>query len=82
MVTRIQRWGNSQGVRLSKELISTAGLQVGDTVEITVRDGELVVSPFRPPRGKLDLADLVKQIPDDYSPEELDWGFPAGREAW
>jgi antitoxin MazE len=82
MVTRIQRWGNSQGIRLSKDLLSTAELQVGDTVQIDVRDGELVVSAFRQPHGKLDLADLVKQISDDHEPEELDWGSPTGREVW
>jgi hypothetical protein len=33
MITKVQRWGNSQGLRLSRELLSNAVLNVGDAVE-------------------------------------------------
>jgi antitoxin MazE len=82
MVTHIRKWGNSQGVRLTRDLLSTAGLDVGDAVDITFREGSLVVTPVRMVRGKLELAELVKQIPPDYQPEELDWGQPVGKEVW
>jgi hypothetical protein len=29
-----------------------------------------------------DLAKLVAQIPKDYKPAEVDFGPPAGKEAW
>jgi antitoxin MazE len=80
MVARIQRWGNSQGIRLSRELLSTARIQVGDAVDVTVQEGSLVVTPVRMVRGRVELAELVKRIPADYEPEELDWGPPVGRE--
>jgi antitoxin MazE len=82
MITKVQKWGNSQGVRLSKELLSDVEINVGDAVDVAVRDGALVVTPVRRVRGGHDLRELVRRIPKDYKPEELDWGYPVGREVW
>lgn len=82
MVTRVQKWGNSQGVRLSKDVLADVGISVGDEVDVEAREGRLVVTPLRRVRGGHDLRELVSRIPKDYRPEELDWGPPVGREAW
>ena len=82
MVTKVQKWGNSQGVRLSKELLSDVEINVGDAVDVAVRDGTLVVTPVRRVRGGHDLRELVRRIRKGYKPEELDWGHPVGREVW
>ena len=82
MITKVQKWGNSQGLRLSKDLLRDANIEVGDTVSVTVREGALVVTPVRRVRGRLDLALLVSEIPEDYKHGEIDWGPPAGREVW
>ena len=34
MITKVQKWGNSQGVRLSKELLSGAHINVGDALDL------------------------------------------------
>jgi antitoxin MazE len=82
MNSRIQAWGNSQGVRLSKELLARAGMQVGEEVSVAVHDGTLVITPVRRVRGGHDLRELVACIPEGYEPDELEWGEPVGREAW
>lgn len=82
MVTRIQKWGNSQGLRISKTMLEDADISVGDAVEVAVEDGALIVKPVRRVRGRLDLRDLVRRVPNGYRAEELDWGVPSGREVW
>jgi len=82
MITKVQKWGNSQGLRLSKELLSNVDIDVGDAVEVTVHNGAIIVTPARLVRGGYDLEQLVKRIRKGYKPEELDWGFPVGREVW
>jgi len=82
MITRVQKWGNSQGLRLSKELLSEVEINIGDAVEVAVLDGALVVTPVHRVRGGHDLRELVERIPKDYEPGALDWGPPVGREAW
>lgn len=82
MVTKIQKWGNSQGLRLARQLLEDARLAVGDDVDVTARDGLIVISPARLVRGKRSLQELVERIPKDYKAEELKWGEPVGGEVW
>ncbi len=82
MITKVQKWGNSQGVRLSKELLSNSEIRIGDVVDIAVDKGTLIIKPVRRIRGGIKLRDLVRCIPDDYRAEEIDWGIPVGREVW
>ncbi|MDO8915545.1 MAG: transcriptional regulator/antitoxin, MazE [Coriobacteriia bacterium] len=82
MLTKITKWGNSQGLRVSKELLADAGIEVGTSVDVSVSDGTLVVVPARRVRGALDLRELVARIPEDHRPEESDWGPAVGGEVW
>ena len=34
MITKVQKWGNSQGLRLSKALLSDVAIDVGDAVQV------------------------------------------------
>ena len=82
MLAKIQKWGNSQGLRLAKNLLSDAHLGVGDEVDINVKDGIMIVTPAKRVRGRHSLKDLVARIPENYQTEEFDWGAPVGKEAW
>ncbi|MEN6575614.1 MAG: transcriptional regulator/antitoxin, MazE [Phycisphaerales bacterium] len=82
MVTKVQKWGNSQGLRLSRQLLEDAEIAVGDEVQVAVREGVIVVSPVKRLRGKHNLREIVSRIPKDYEAQELDWGSPAGKEVW
>ncbi len=82
MLTRVQKWGNSQGVRFPTKVLKEAKIAVGDEVDVLVEQGRIVVEPSHRIRGKYRLEDLVDQIPEDYEAHEEDWGKPAGREVW
>lgn len=82
MLARIQKWGNSQGLRLTKNLLADAQLGVGDEVDITVKDGSMIVTPTKRIHGKHSLKDLVARIPENYQAGEMDWGEPVGKEVW
>jgi antitoxin MazE len=82
MLTKVQKWGNSQGVRVPLRLLEEAKISLGDEVDVTVQGGQLVVSPSPRVRGRYRLEDLVARMPEDYEPAEEDWGDPMGREVW
>jgi antitoxin MazE len=82
MITKVQKWGNSQGLRLSKDVLSDAQIDVGDAVHVSVHQGSIVVTSARRVRGALDLERLVASIPQNYKPGEVDWGHPTGKEVW
>lgn len=82
MLAKVQKWGNSQGLRLTKALLADAQISVGDEVDIAVKDGALIVTPAKRKRGQHNLEDLVARIPEDYQANEVDWGEPVGNEVW
>ncbi len=82
MLTKILKWGNSQGLRISKSLLSDSQLDVGDEVNISVKEGVIIVAPAKRIRGRHNLKDLVARIPENYQPGEIDWSGKAGKEVW
>lgn len=82
MVTKVQKWGNSQGLRVSREVLSEAHISVGDEVQVTVKHGAIIVKPAVKIRGAYDLKELVSKMPKGYEPYEEDWGPPVGKEIW
>ncbi|NOQ21396.1 MAG: AbrB/MazE/SpoVT family DNA-binding domain-containing protein [Candidatus Aegiribacteria sp.] len=80
MHTKIQKWGNSQGLRLAKNILEDASLNVGDEVDIKVQEGIIIIAPSKLIRGKYRIENLIAEIPADYGTEEVDWGKPVGRE--
>lgn len=80
MIAKIQKWGNSQGIRFSREILRQTHISIGDEVDIEVRDHEIVVKPIRLVRGKYRLRTL---LPANMSKShEINWGSPSGKEVW
>ena len=78
--SKVQKWGNGQGLRLPTHVLESAHIGVGDDVEIVVGDGQIVVKKVD--RPKYDLAELVSRIPEGMKIGEVDFGPPVGKEAW
>ncbi|HOX19899.1 MAG TPA: AbrB/MazE/SpoVT family DNA-binding domain-containing protein [Gemmatimonadales bacterium] len=79
MRTRISKWGNSLAIRLPKPFMDELGLGEGAEVEITLRDGQLVLSAAG---REYALKELVDGITAENRHQETDWGRPRGREVW
>ena len=44
MNTQIKAWGNSQGVRLSKEMLNKAGIILNEILKVDVSEGKITLS--------------------------------------
>lgn len=80
MQTKIQRWGNSLGLRIPKSFAEEAGVQAGSVIDLVVKNGELIVRPVR--RSRYALKDLLSGVTPDNIHGETDTGSPVGREIW
>ena len=76
---RVAKWGNSLGLRLPKAVAQAAQIDEGDRVDVTVKNGAIVI---RPSRQTYSLDTLVSQITTKNRHDETDWGTPAGIETW
>ena len=81
MKTKLQRWGNSLGLRIPKAFAQEAAVEPGSIVELTVDgNGRLIVE--RVPGPEYDLEDLLAQVTNENLHDEVPTGARRGREAW
>ena len=78
-VAEITKWGNSQGIRLSKKILKAMGLDLDETegikikFEIEVENGKLILCSIKE-KTKLDkLFDNFEGNTKEYK-ETIDWG--------
>jgi antitoxin MazE len=76
MKARIQKWGNSLAVRIPKNFADEAGLADESLVELSMQNGQILISP----KFKYNLDDLLAQITDENKYGEIDMGEPQGKE--
>ena len=80
MIATVQKWGNSLGVRIPRTVAQDAEIAEGASVDMRVKDGQLVITPAR--RPKVRLATLLSGVKPGNLHRDVDTGGPAGREAW
>lgn len=80
MVATVQKWGNSLAVRIPRSFAKETRLSSGRAVELSIRDGELVISPVE--RRPFTLAELLKGVTRRNRHAEVRTGVPVGRETW
>jgi antitoxin MazE len=78
MISQVAKWGNSQGLRIDKNLLQSIGLCIGDQVEVVRNENTIVLKPQQ--------AHGIDWYLQDYErPESTEWeeyDEPRGREAW
>lgn len=87
MITRtIDKWGNSQGIRIPKDLLRKIGVDdpVGQTVEVNVEGKDLIIRKTdnrSALQKRFENFDVEKYFKENGS-REVDWGNPVGREVF
>jgi antitoxin MazE len=87
MKTKLQRWGNSQGVRLPKSIVESLGIAVGATmiVEISKDRSQITITPSAassPVRGRHRIEALIAASSPKAFGGENNWGKVVGKEVW
>jgi antitoxin MazE len=76
---KVVKWGNSQAVRLPKEVLKLARLREGDELTVRVEGRKIALEAARP---EITLEKLVAGITPRNRHREQDWGRPVGNEVW
>lgn len=80
MRTRVRKWGNSLGVRIPKAFAEEAAVGEGSTVDVSVSEGRIVVTPIAARRYMLEK--LLAGVTTENRHAEIKTGRSRGREAW
>ena len=80
MQTQVKEWGNSQGIRIPKEALKSAGIEVNEVLNVTVSNGMIsLVKIHRHKTLEERAAEFEGKLLLD---GEYDWGDAVGREVW
>jgi antitoxin MazE len=80
MKTRVQKWGNSLALRIPKSFATEAGLQRETSVEVSLADGKLMITPIGKPKPT--LKQLLAKVTKENLHHEVDTGSAIGIETW
>jgi len=80
MQARLQKWGNSDGIRIPSSLLKSLNLKTNDIVELRQEDDKIIISI--PKRNKISLAERFANYHGENLSKEFTWDGPVGREIW
>lgn len=81
MTAKISKWGNSQGLRVPKDVMESLQLHIGDNVNIIIEDGKAILEPIRNDIPEYNLNELISKIPNNYEAKE-EFNNSIGKEEW
>jgi antitoxin MazE len=80
MYTTIQKWGNSQAIRLPKGILEAVDLHENDRVEINADNDIIVIRRMNRRHKKLE--ERLADYNGDYKASEWNTGVVKGNEEW
>lgn len=78
--TTIQKWGNSQGIRIPKFILEQINLDTNSDVSIMVKGDSIIIKKAN--RKHITLAERFSDYNGEIPSVEYDWGEPQGKEIW
>ena len=78
MTVRVQKWGNSLGVRIPKAIARQNAIEEGTELEVMAANGRVILRSRKVPS----LKELVAGMKPANRPTLVEWGKAVGREAW
>ena len=80
MEVKLQKWGNSEGIRIPSNIIKSLGLKANDKLELEIEDDKIVI--FKPQTKEQILEEKFKNYKGDNLTKEFVWDEPRGKEIW
>jgi antitoxin MazE len=80
MRVTVKKWGNSASVRIPIVIMEAANLKLDTVVDVREERGQIIITPLKVP--EFDLETLVGSISPENLHSEIDFGAPAGKEAF
>ena len=80
MELRLQKWGNSDAIRIPSSILKSLNLKTNDRVIIEKVDDKIVISI--PKKERISLEERFKSYKGKNIAKEFVWDEPKGREIW
>lgn len=77
MESKVQKWGNSHGIRIPKVYLDALDLKNNDSVEIEQIDKKIIIT-----KGTKSFKERVEAYKGPNLCEDFIWDEPVGKEIW
>lgn len=79
MTTTIQKWGNSQGIRIPKYILEAMNWTGSEQLSITTEKGKIIIERAK---ERPTLREMFVTYDSVYEPINIECGEPVGDEVW
>lgn len=80
MEVRIQKWGNSNGIRIPNIILKTLNLKPNDKVEIKEENDKIIISKIE--KQPISLEERIKAYKGSNLSKKFSWDESRGKEIW
>ena len=80
MEARVQKWGNSAGIRIPSSILKSLNIKTNDILNIIQEDDKIIISI--PKKKKISLGDRFKEYNGKNLAKDFSWDENIGRELW
>lgn len=80
MEARLQRWGNSDGIRIPSAILKSLNLKTNDKVELIQEEDKIIIT--KPVKEKISLEERFKNYNGENLAKDFAWDEAKGKELW
>ena len=80
MEARLQKWGNSDSIRIPSSILKALNLKTNDKVNLEQVEDKIIIS--KPKKKKISLAEEFKNYYGENLAKDYSWDDARGREIW
>ena len=80
MEIRLQKWGNSDGIRIPKNFLKSLNLKTNDKVELNYENDKIIIT--KPKKTKISLEEEFEKYKGENLAKEFSWDDSKGKEIW
>lgn len=79
MEAKLQKWGNSDGIRIPSIFLKSLDLKTNDKVELNFENNKIIISK---PKKKTTLKERFEKYKGENQTKSFTWDEPKGKELW
>lgn len=80
MEVKLQKWGNSYGIRIPSTILKSLNIKSNDILNITEENEHLIITISK--KSKICLRDRFENYNGENLAKEFSWDEKVGREIW
>jgi len=80
MEAKLQKWGNSDGIRIPSSILKSLNIKINDILNIEEQENKIIISI--PKKRKISLKDKFKEYNGENLAKDFSWDENIGREIW